>query len=134
LAVTVITCISNEESFGKEVYEYLYSELEKQQQYEEGKELRITSALIMFVAESNEIHIDESAKVPNGMIKWILERYIKSNPARFEDYDIIQFGDTFTIGKLLPAREMGLYSCEICSYSTPYQEELYTHRMMHYGL
>lgn len=126
--------MSNEEAFAKDVYEYLYAELEKQQQFKEGKNLRITAALITFAADSNQIQIDEIAHVPNGMIKWILERYIKSDATRFKDYGVIQFGNTFTIGRLVPANEMGIYSCEICSYSTPYPEEIYTHRMTHFGL
>src|SRR5437867_4448246 len=125
---TIITCISNEENFAKDVYEYLYAHLQKEQQFVEGKDIHITPRQVRLIHENNEIHIDEGTQVPQGMIKWILESYIKSNPTRFKDYGVIQFGDTFTVGRLIPATEMGIYSCDICSYSTPYQEELYTHR------
>jgi hypothetical protein len=134
LTDTVITCISDKEGFAKDVYEYLYAELEKQKQFEESKNLRVTSGLVRLLPDNNEIHIDEGTQVPKGMIKWILEQYIKSNATRFKDYGVIEFGDTFTVGKLLPATKMGIYSCEICSYSTPYPEEIYTHRMTHFGL
>ena len=133
LAGTLVTCISNEEGFAKDVYDYLYLELEKQSNFEEGKDLHITSRLVRLLPDSNEIEIDESAQVPAGMIKWILKRFLKSDPARFKDYGVIQFEDTFTVGNLMPATEMGIYSCELCSYSTLYQEELYTHRILHAG-
>ncbi|HEU4604741.1 MAG TPA: hypothetical protein VFS46_00730 [Nitrososphaera sp.] len=133
MADTLITCISNEEGFAKEVYGYLYVELEKQSHFEEGKNLQISSQRIRLLPDSNEIEIDESAQVPTGMIKWILKRLLKSDPIRFKDYGVIRFEDSFTIGRLVAATEMGIYSCDLCSYSTLYQEELYTHRILHAG-
>jgi hypothetical protein len=129
----LITCISNEEGFAKDVYNYLYVELGKQANFEDGKNLQINTQLVRLVPDSNEIEIDERAQVPSGMIKWILKRLLKSDPARFKDYGVIQFEDTFTISKLVPAAEMGIYSCELCSYSTLYQEELHRHRILHAG-
>lgn len=126
-----ITCVSDEEGLAEEVYKFLYAQLEKHQQFEEGKNLHITPALVRLDANNNEIHIDESANVPEEMVKWILELYLKSD-SRFKDYGVIQFENTFTVGKLMPATEMGIYTCELCSYSTLYQEELNAHRMMHY--
>lgn len=129
----LITCISSEEGFVKDVYNYLYVELEKQANFEEGKNLQINTQLVRLVPDCNEIEIDERAQVPSGMVKWILENLLKSDPTRFKDYGVIQFEDTFTISKLVPATEMGIYSCELCSYSTLYQEELYRHRILHAG-
>jgi hypothetical protein len=67
------------------------------------------------------------------MVKWILKRLLKSDQTRLKDYGVIQFEDTLTINKIVPATEMGIYSCELCSYSTLYQEELYRHRILHAG-
>jgi hypothetical protein len=134
LSGTVITCVSNEEEFAKEVYEYLYAELEKQKQFEGGKNFLITSELVRLVAGNNEIHVDANALVPKDMIKWILESCLKSNPSRFKDYGVIEFGDTFTIGRILHPSQMEMLTCEICGFFTPYPEELYTHRMTHFGI
>lgn len=125
-------CISSEEGFAKDVYEYLYGLLEKQQQFPEGKFLSITRQLITLTEEENEIRIDKSSQVPNGMIKWILDSYLKSNSEKFKDYGVTRFEDTFTIGKMISLDQMGLYSCELCNYTTLYKEQLYGHRMIHY--
>lgn len=130
----VITCVSNDETFAKEIYDYLFSKLEKQKQFEDGKNLRITTELIKFVAQDSEIRIHHDTLVPMGMIKWTLESFLKSDPVRFKDHDVIEFGDTFTIGKLLDPSKAELLACEICGFFTPYAEELHTHRMTHYGL
>ena len=134
MAHTVVTCVSNDDSFATEVYEYLFSKLEKQKQFEDGKNLQITKELIRFVDEDNAIHIDNDTLVPTGMIKWILDSFLKSDTVRFKDHDVIEFGDTFTIGKILDPTKQELLSCEICGFFTPYAEELHTHRMTHYGL
>ena len=131
---TVITCVSNDDSFATEVYDYLFSKLEKQKQFEDGKNLQITKKLIRFLAEDNAIHIDNGTLVPMGMIKWVLDSFLKSDTVRFKDHDVIEFGDTFTIGKILDPTKKELFSCEICGFFTPYSEELHTHRMTHYGL
>ena len=130
----IITCVSDEESFAKDVYDYLYSELEKQRQFEESKNLRIERELIRFVADDSQIQVDHRALVPKGIIKWILQSFLKSNPTRFKDYDVIEFGDTFTVGRVLPPSQMEMLTCEICGFFTPYSEELYTHRMTHFGV
>lgn len=69
-----------------------------------------------------------------GMIKWILESYLKSNASKFKDYKVIEFGDAFTIGRLLPLLQMEMQTCEICGFFTPYAEEIQTHRMTHFGI
>lgn len=133
MADTIIKCISNEEGFVNDVYNYLYAELEKHANLKEGKNLKISAQLVRVVSDINEIEIDERAQVPSGMVKWILERLLKSDPARFKDYGVIQFEDTFTISKVIPATELGIHRCELCSYSTLYEEELYRHRILHAG-
>ena len=134
VADTIITCVSDEEAFAKDVYDYMYSELEKQRQFEESKNLRIERELVRLVEDDNEIQIDQRTLVPKGMIKQILQSFLKSNPARFKDYDVIEFGDTFTIGRVLPPSQMEMLTCEICGFFTPYLEELHTHRMTHFGV
>lgn len=92
MAGIIITCISSEKGFAKEVYDYLYIELEKQANFEEGKDLHIISQLVRWLPDSNQIVIEDSAKVPDGMVKWILKRLLKSDPAKFKDFGVIQFG------------------------------------------
>lgn len=131
---TIITCVSNEEGFTKAVYDYLYAELEKQKQFEEGKNLHVAPQLIRLADDNDEIHIDGATFVPKAMIKWILESYLKSNSERFKDYGVIEFGDTFTIGRILHPSQMEMLTCEICGFFTPYSAELHTHRMTHFGI
>jgi hypothetical protein len=133
LADIVVKCVSNEDSFANEVFDYLYSELEKQANLEQAKNLLISTRLVRLVPDASEIEIDGKARVPSRMIKWMLERLLKLDPSRFKDYGVIQFGDTFIVSKIVQATEMGIYSCELCSYSTLYEEELYRHRILHAG-
>ena len=133
----IINCVSNEDSFTKDVYDFLYLGLEKQKSFEESKHIRINKQLITMSEEDNtQIYIDRSSSVPNGMIKWILKSFLKSNQSRFKEYDVIEIANTFTIGRILnPSQaESLLLSCEICGFFTPYSAELQTHRMTHYGI
>jgi hypothetical protein len=131
MAEVIITCIGGE-GFAKEVYDYLYAGLEGQTKLEGGRRMVVNSELVLL--EGDEIRVDSRSLVPKGMIKWALESLLKSDPACFKDYRVIEFGDTFTIGLMLhPSRIEGMHSCELCGYFTPYAEELYTHRMTHYG-
>jgi hypothetical protein len=133
LVHTVIRCISTDEGFAKNVYDYLYAELEKHANLKEGKDLKIDPQLVRLVPENNEIEIDEKARVSSDMVKWILERFLQSDRERFKEYSVIQFEDTFTVSKLVPAAQMGIYTCDLCSYSTLYEDELYRHRILHAG-
>ena len=126
-----ITCISDDERFASEVYEYLFSTLEKQRQFEEGKDIRVDKHLVALL--DNEIKLDSSAMVPKGMVKWALESFLQDKE-KFKDYGVIEFGDGFTIGKILPASKMEMLTCEICGFFTPYAAELTTHRMTHFGI
>lgn len=135
--MVIINCISGDSSFTKEVYDYLYQGLEKQMAFGESKDIRINRELITISEEDiTQIYVDRSTLVPNGMIKWILKSFLKSNPSKFREYDVIEIADTFTIGRILrPSQAEGLLlSCEICGFFTPYSAELYTHRMTHYGI
>jgi hypothetical protein len=134
LVGTVITCISDDEGFDMQVYQYLCERLEKQTQFKEGKNIVIRPDLVRLDAENKTIHVDENARAPSGMIKWILESYLKSNPSKFKDYGVVEIGDTFTIGRILHPSKMEMSACEICGYFTPHQEALYTHRMTHFGI
>lgn len=130
MAKIIISCAGDAE-FAKGVYGYIYSYLEDQQKSKEGQNMRIGKGLISLLGD--EIHIDSNSHVPKKKIKWILESFLKSDPERFKEYGIIEFGNTFTIAVVLrPSNIEGLHTCEFCGYFTPYPEELYTHRMIHY--
>jgi hypothetical protein len=131
-ALLVITCVSDLEGFAQEVYDHLYSALEKQRQFEDGRSLQVDRDLVTMTG--NEIQVDGRTNAPAGMVKWVLESFLKENKDRFKDYTVIEFGDALTIGKVLPPSKMDLSTCEICGFFTPYSEELQTHRMTHFGL
>jgi hypothetical protein len=131
MAEIIISCAGDVE-FAKEVYDYFHSGLEDQQKFEEGRSMRINKELISL--SGDEIHVDSKSLIPKGMIKWILKSLLKSNPERFKEYGVIEFEDSFTVGVVLqPGNIEGLHTCEFCGHFTPYAEELYTHRMTHYG-
>lgn len=127
----MITCVSDNEGFAAEVYDYLYSVLEKQAELKEGKGIRVDRKIIVLV--ENEVRIDHDARIPKDMVKWALESFLRQNREKLSDYDLIEFGDTLTIGKILPLSKMEMATCEICGYFTPYPEEIQTHRMTHFG-
>jgi hypothetical protein len=131
---TIITCVSDELAFANNVYEHLYEQLERQKQFEETKDILVTRELVRLDADNNQIHVDATSHVPKGMIKQILESYLKLDPSKFKDYGVIEFGDTFTIGRILHPSQMEMLTCEICGFFTPYSAELYTHRMTHFGI
>lgn len=128
----VITCVSDVEGFARQVYDYLYPLLERQQKANEGRDLKINRELVSLAED--EILLDSRSMVPNGMVKWALESFLRENRERFGDYRVIELGDSFTIGKVMEPSRMELVSCEICGYFTPFPEELQTHRMTHFGV
>ena len=128
----VITCVSEEDEFAKEVYDYLLAELEKHQQHKGGSNMKISRDLIRL--EENEIHVGNETSVAKEIIKLILHSLLKSDETRFKDYDVIEIGDTFTISRILQQSQMEMLTCEICGFFTPYSEELHTHRMTHFGI
>ena len=134
LTETTITCVSDEETFTDDVYNHLYEQLEKQSHFEQGEDIVVTPELVKLEADDNQIHVDATSHVPRQMIKWILESYLKSSPSKFNDYGVIEIGDTFTIGRILNPSQMEMLTCEICGFFTPYSAELYTHRMTHFGI
>lgn len=132
----IITCVSDIPDFAADVYDYLNSELERQKVLEEGKHFQISKESVRVNLEENQIYVDRSTLVQNGLIKLILQSFLKSNPTKFKDYDVFEIADTFTIGKVLDLSKSDaiMHTCEICGFFTPYSEEIYTHRMTHFGL
>lgn len=128
----VITCVSESDEFAKEVYNYLLAELEKHGQLKEGSNLKVSKDLITL--EENAIHVSDKAAAPNGIVRRILQSFLKSDTTRFKDYDVIEIGESFTIGRILDPSQMEMLTCEICGFFTPYGEELHTHRMTHFGV
>ncbi len=131
---TTITCISDNDGFAREVYDHLYSKLEEQKQFEDGKDIQVSKEMITFLDDSKEIHIDHNTLIPMGMIKWVLQSFLESDPARFKDHDVIELGDAFTIGRIPDPSKMEMHTCEICGFFYPHEEELYTHRTTHFGI
>ena len=127
-----IACVSDEEKFTGDVYSYLISELQKRKGPEESKNLQVSAELVRLDESNKEIQIDTF--IPKELIKHILQSFLKSDPIRFKDYDVVEFGDAFTIGRILDPSKRDMFSCEICGFFTPYAEELQTHRMTHYGI
>ncbi len=127
-----IVCISDLDGFAAKVYDYVYPLLEKQTSFDAGSDMQISRESVQL--EGEEIRVDPKSHVPRVMVKWALESFLQENKAEFKDYGVVEFGDSFTIGRILPASEMEMQTCEICGYFTPYREELQTHRMTHFGV
>lgn len=128
----IITCVSDNSEFPKEVYDYLLSELERHKQHKKGKDMQVSKDLL--VLKNSEILIGSDTRVSKEIVKWILQSFLKSDPSRFKDYEVVELADTFTIGRVLHPSKMEMYTCEICGYFTPYFEELHTHRVTHFGV
>ncbi len=127
----VIACVSDQESFAKHVYDELLAILERQREEKEGKLLKLDKELIAL--DGDEITVHESAGVPREMVKWALESLVRRDPEKFKGYQVIEFGDSITIGRVLDPSKMEMATCEISGYFTPYEGELQTHRMTHFG-
>jgi hypothetical protein len=131
---TTITCVSDNDGFAREVYDYLYLKLEKQKEFSDSKDIQVSKEMITLLDDSKEIRINHNTLIPMGMIKWILRSFLESDPARFKDHDVIELGDSFTIGSILDPSKMEMFTCEICGFFYPHEEELYTHRTTHFGI
>ena len=126
----VITCISDNEHFADEVSRYLYDDLTNHNQNEPDDVFEIDSDT--FVLDGNEIHVSKESPVPKEVIKIILETLLNSDPEKFHDYMVIEFGDTITIGRAVMGYSVeGMFVCEICGYFTPYEGEVPSHRLTH---
>ena len=106
----VVSC-AGDSDLAKDLYDYLYSKT---------KDVELVE---------DEIEID---KVDKKLIAVLLNSFVKSNDGP-KDYSVIEFGNTFTVGIAIRPEKVGMHTCELCGYFTPYQEELYTHRMTHIG-
>lgn len=71
------------------------------------------------------------AKSSKSAIKDQLGRFLRSGGERFKDYDVFEFGDVLVVSVVLTPDKVGMHTCELCGYFTPYHEELHTHRMTH---
>lgn len=127
----IVTCVSEGNEFAQEVLRYLTAALTDEKVFG-GSGFRMTPD--MFSLQEQEIQISADSGVPKDAVKYVLERFLKSDQERFKGFTLIEFGDTFTVGRQLGVdASVGLETCEICGYFTPYAEELYTHRMTHLG-
>ena len=108
----IIVSCAGDSDLAKHLYGYLYSKMK-------GVEL-----------VEDEIEID--GKAAKKVVAELLNSFVKSNDG-LKDYSVIEFGNTFTVGIAIRPEKVGMHTCELCGYFTPYQEELYTHRMTHLG-
>jgi hypothetical protein len=108
----IIVSCAGDSDLAKDVYDYLYSKMK-------GVEL-----------VEDEIEID--GKIAKKAVADLLNSFVKSNDG-LKNYSVIEFGNTFTVGIAIRPEKVGMHTCELCGYFTPYQEELYTHRMTHLG-
>lgn len=107
----IIVSCAGDSDLARNVYDYLYSKIKD----------------VALAEDEIEIH-----GAPKKTVASLLDSFVKSDDS-LKNYSVIEFGDTFTIGIELSPEKVGMYSCEMCGYFTPYQEELYTHRMTHLG-
>jgi len=107
----IIVSCAGDSDLAKDLYDYLYSKIK-------GIEL-----------VEDEIEINKADK---KAVASLLDSFVKSSDG-LKDYRVIEFGNTFTVGIAIRPEKVGMHTCELCGYFTPYQEELYTHRMTHLG-
>ncbi len=106
----IVSCARDNE-LAKRIYDYLQASLEH------------------LVLDEDQIEI---TKVSKRSVANLLDAFVRSSPD-LKDHRVVEFGDTFTVGIMMSPDKVGMHSCELCGYFTPYAEELYTHRMTHIG-
>jgi hypothetical protein len=80
--------------------------------------------------KEDEIYVDDKIN-KDALIRSIRE-FIGSDPGRAQ-YQLNEFDDIITIGIPAGAGQImdNMLTCEMCNYMTPYEEQLYLHRMTH---
>jgi hypothetical protein len=114
--IIIVSC-AGDAKLANDVYEYLSSK-------------KVEGLVLVDAAEIDVEAGDDKAGKKNKVIASLLNSFIKSR-ADLKDYSVIEFGDSLIIGIELRPEKVGMHSCEFRGYFTPYQEELYTHRMTH---
>ena len=118
MAEIVISC-AGDSALAKDIYDYTRS--------------RVNDAEYVLLDE-DEIGIDRKSQILRETVKQLLESFVKSNPERLKDYQIVESGDTFVVAIVVePSQMVGLLACEMCGYFTPYPEEMLVHKRMHAG-
>ncbi|MGI0047912.1 MAG: hypothetical protein ACREAW_00070 [Nitrososphaera sp.] len=118
MAEIVISC-AGDSALARDIYDYARS--------------RVNGTEYISLDE-DEIGIDRKSQLPRETVKKILESFVKSNPKRLKDYQIVESGDTFVVAIVVePSKMVGLITCEMCGYFTPYPEEMLVHKRMHAG-
>jgi hypothetical protein len=119
VAEIVISC-AGDSALAKDIYDYARSSANGKTEY--------------IILDEDEIGIDQKSQIPKETIKQILESFVKSNPERLKDYQVVESGDTFVVAIVVePSKMVGLLACEMCGYFTPYPEEMFVHKRMHAG-
>jgi hypothetical protein len=117
MAEIVISC-AGDSALARDIYDYARSSVND------------TKYILL---DEDEIGIDRSL-ISRETIKQILESFVKSNPERLKDYQVVESGDTFVVAIVVePSKMVGLLACEMCGYFTPYPEEMFVHKRMHAG-
>lgn len=117
----VISC-AGDSALAKNVYDYTCSSVKG-----------LASANTEYISlDEDEIGIDHKSLIPKKTIRQILDSFIKSNPDRLKDYQVVESGDIFIVGIAVePSKMDGLLTCEFCGYFTPHPEDLFVHKRMH---
>ncbi len=83
------------------------------------------------VREEDEIYIDsEKLGIGRETLLKRIDEFIRTN---LPEYQLTDLDDIVTIGLPASSGEMmgNLLVCEMCSYATPYEEQLHLHKMTH---
>lgn len=117
MAEMVISC-AGDSALARDIYDYTRSSVDTE----------------YISLDEDEIGIDRKSQITRETVKQILESFVKSNPERLKDYQVVESGDTFVVAIVVePSQMVGLITCEMCGYFTPYPEEMLVHKRMHAG-
>jgi hypothetical protein len=117
MAETIISC-AGDNALAKDVYDRIRSSIGNTH----------------ISLDEDEIGIDHKSRIRKEEIKQILDSFIKSNPERLKNYQVVESGDILVVGIVVePSKMDGLFTCEFCGYFTPYPEDLFVHKRMHAG-
>lgn len=128
--VITISCAADTE-LAIEIYDYLSSKAESVLEAADAGKARVDSEFISLTED--EIQIDQKSQLSKKAIRIVLESFIRSHSERMKGYEIVESGDVFIVAVVInPWRVNELLTCEFCGYFTPYEEDLFIHKKMHY--
>ena len=125
-----LSCAADTE-LAKDICDYLCSKAGSVSEEAEGGKAIVIGEFVSLTED--EIQSDQKSQLTKKAIRLVLESFIRSHSERMKGYEIVESGDVFIVAVVIkPLKLNELLTCEFCGYFTPYEEDLFIHKKMHY--